>query len=110
LTHHVHAPALHNHWADNHRNWPSTTPTSSSSDNTTTKSDDDSFDKLLPRQSRQRQIGPNSSYNSDDEPDGRDYVSDDFFSTASDGSLLHDLVEDEFGRASGDEDSVCVVA
>jgi hypothetical protein len=47
------------------------------------------------------------SNDSDDEPDGRDYDSDDCFSTASDRSLLQDPVDDEFGRASGEEDSVC---
>jgi hypothetical protein len=70
-------------------------------------SDDDSFDELLPWQSRQRQIGPDFSDDSDGEPDGRDYDSDDCFSTASDHSLLQDPVYGEFGHATGEEDSVC---
>ena len=70
-------------------------------------SDDDSFDELLPWQSRQRQIGPDFSADSDDEPDGREYESDDCFSTASDRSLLQDPADDEFGHATGEEDTVC---
>ena len=62
-------------------------------------SDDDSFDKLLPWQSQQRQIGHIETNDSDDKPDGRNYDSDDCFSTASNGSLLHNHVYDKFGHA-----------
>jgi hypothetical protein len=62
-------------------------------------SDDDSFDALLPWQSQHRQIEHIDTDDNHDEPDGRDYD--------SDGSLLHDHVNDEFGHASSDKDSIC---
>jgi hypothetical protein len=46
-------------------------------------SDDDSFDELLPWQSQQRQIEHIDTDDNHDEPDGRDYDSDDCSSTAS---------------------------